>query len=216
MPRLDRRLKTVAKQIRSDVHADIGSDHGHLLVALLRSGRIRHGIAIENKRKPLQNSQHALVGLDAEARFGDGLAMIGKHEADSLSICGMGAQSMVNILGAHSDRVPEQIVLQPNRRPELIRRWAFQQGLHLVSETIAQGHLPYQIMSFKRGCGTDDPAYQDVDHEAALLFGPLTLKQRDREFVRQLEAEFEYLSHFARLNPDSGHRLELIRHVIKR
>lgn len=216
MPKLDLRLTTVATQIRSGLHADIGSDHGHLLVALLRGGRIKRGIAIENKRQPFQNSQHALAGLDAEVRFGDGLAALGKHEADSLSICGMGARTMLHILSTQPDRIPERIVLQPNRRPELIRQWAFRRGFHLISETVAQGHWPYEILSFQRGCGAEDPAYQDVDHRAAMMFGPLTLKKREREFVRQLEAEFEYLIQFKRLSADSSHRLELIRQVIER
>ena len=73
MPRLDERLKTVARQIRSDTHVDVGSDHGHLLLALLKAGRIRKGIAIENKQLPFENSRKTLTGVNAEVRFGSGL-----------------------------------------------------------------------------------------------------------------------------------------------
>ncbi len=38
----------VAEQIRSGTHIDVGSDHGRLLKALLASGRIDRGIAIEH------------------------------------------------------------------------------------------------------------------------------------------------------------------------
>ncbi|MGB1707088.1 MAG: tRNA (adenine(22)-N(1))-methyltransferase TrmK, partial [Rubripirellula sp.] len=98
MPHLDERLKKVAQQIRVTTHVDIGSDHANLLVALLRSGRVKKGIAIENKQQPLLHSQQALVGLDAEVRFADGLDGLLAGEADSLSICGMGAENIVSIL----------------------------------------------------------------------------------------------------------------------
>lgn len=215
MPRLDLRLIAVAKRIRSAVHADIGSDHGNLLVALLQGGHIGRGLAVENKRQPFLNSQLALTGLNAEVRFGDGLGVIDKNEADSLSICGMGGQKMVAILSAHPDRIPPKFVLQPNRRPELIRRWAFEHGFHLTDETIAQGHWPYQIMSFQHGDAEADPAYRDVDFEAAILFGPLLLKQRDPDLLHQLETEFEYLSQFGRLNADGSTRLGLITRLLR-
>ncbi len=74
MPRLDERLKTVARQIRWPIHADIGSDHGHLLKALLSAGRIDCGIAIENKRQPFENSRRTLADLASEVRLAEGFA----------------------------------------------------------------------------------------------------------------------------------------------
>ena len=123
-------------------HADIGSDHANLLVALLRSGRVAKGIAIENKQQPLFHSEAALLGLNAEARLADGLDGLVEGEADSLSICGMGAESIVSILSSHPKRIPELIVLQPNRRADLIRRWGIDSGFHLVDEQIAYAHWP--------------------------------------------------------------------------
>ncbi len=214
MPRLDLRLKAVAKQIRSKVHVDIGSDHAHLLIALLSSGRIEQGIAVENKQQPYQNSKRALAGFNADIRLGDGLNALASNEADSLSICGMGAQSIVDILGSHPDRIPDRIVLQPNRSPELVRQWAIVNHFHLIDETIAHGHWPYQIMSFLRSDDLPDPAYRDVDLEAALLFGPLMLKYRNPDFLGQLKTEYEYLSRFNRLSRETNNRLNLIRDVI--
>lgn len=96
--KLDDRLAAVADQIKSTTHVDIGSDHGSLLVALLNQDRIKFGIAVENKQRPFDNSVRALAGLPAEVRLGDGLNPIEIGEADSLSICGMGAESIRDIL----------------------------------------------------------------------------------------------------------------------
>ena len=216
MPKLDVRLIAVTQQIRSNTHVDIGSDHGGLLASMLGSGRVKYGIAIENKRQPFENSARALAGLPAEVRFGDGLHVLQSGEADSLSICGMGAESMLRILTAFPDRVPDHEVLQPNQKPELIRRWALNAGFHLVDEQIARGHLPYAILSFRRSndCRTMDPAYQNVNQQAALLFGPHVLKRDDRQFDAQLLEEETYWSQFERLEPERRERLEIIRQLL--
>ena len=136
MPKLDQRLIAVTRRIRCKVHVDIGSDHGLLLASLLGSRRIEHGIAIENKQQPWRNSRETLSGLAAEVRLGDGLEALAIGEADSLSICGMGAENMTAILEKHPDRVPAKVVLQPNSRPEIVRQWAWQAGFWLVAEQV--------------------------------------------------------------------------------
>ena len=96
--KLDTRLLTVARQIRSKTHADIGSDHGGLLVWLLGNGRVDFGIAIDDKQVPFENSVRALKNLPCDIRFGDGLNALQKDEADSLSICGIGAEKICCLL----------------------------------------------------------------------------------------------------------------------
>lgn len=220
MPKLDVRLKTVAKQIRTTTHADIGSDHAHLLLAMLKSGRISRGIAIENKRQPFLNSSKALADVDADVRFGDGLSMLSEGEANSLSICGMGAKSIVSILNAFPSRIPSQIIIQPNHEPELVRRWCFDHHFHLAQEQIAKGRWPYHVLRFCRhdslgdsrpGC---DPAYEDIDREAALLFGPLLIKDRDPFLRIQLIDEQKHFRSRAQLTDIAASRLKTIDRLI--
>lgn len=215
MPRLDVRLRAVAELIRAVTHVDVGSDHGGLLVNLLRTERVRRGIAIENKRQPYKNSHAALAGLNADVRFGDGLEVLAAGEADSLSICGMGGQSIARILSEFPDRLPDFIVLQPNRRPELVRQWGLEGSFHLVDEQIARGHWPYTILSYKRADASPDVAYDDVDREAALLFGPLILKRFDDDFAAQLQEEQAYLRGFEQLADESRKRLLVIERILR-
>lgn len=216
MPKLDRRLKVVAQCIRHRVHADIGSDHGHLLAALLASGRIERGIAIENKKQPFENSRATLEGYSAEVRFGDGLAVLHDGEADGLSLCGMGGELIVEILDAAPLRVPKRVVLQPNRRPERVRQWARRAGFHLDAEQVVFGHWPYQVLVLERardGIG-DDPAYEGIDLDAALLFGPLNLKRRDERWLARLREEQSYLEALEKLGEEARQRLDAIRRVL--
>lgn len=217
MPKLDARLIAVTQQIRSATHVDIGSDHGGLLVSMLNSGRIHYGIAIENKQQPYQNSIQALANLNAEVRFGDGLEPLTLGEAESLSICGMGAERMLRILEAFPQRIPNRIVLQPNSHPEIIRDWGLRREFHLLDEQITKGQRPFSILTFNRA-GQDisnDPAYDNVDRQAALLFGPLNLKRNDPALFKRLHEEEAYWSRFDRLEPQGIQRLTLIRNVLQ-
>ncbi|MEO1528832.1 MAG: class I SAM-dependent methyltransferase [Planctomycetota bacterium] len=216
MPKLDQRLKAVAQCIRHRSHADVGSDHGHLLAALLASGRVERGIAIENKKQPLENSRATLQGYPAEVRFGDGLESLRTGEVDGLSVCGMGGETIVEILRRFPDRVPERVVLQPNRRPERVREWGLQAGYRLVEEQIVFGHWPYQIIALQRmdTPKASDPAYDGLDHRAALLFGPLNLKRGDERWFTRLREEREYLRRLDVLGEEARDRLEAINRLL--
>ena len=216
LPHLDARLKKVAQQIRTTVHVDVGSDHANLLVALLKGGRIERGIAIENKQQPWRHSQQALNGLDAEVRLAEGLDGLASGEADSLSICGIGAESIVSILAAHPDRIPPLVILQPNRRSELIRQWGLDSGFHLVDEQMAYGHWPYEILIYRQADTVSDPAFTRVDHEADLLFGPWLLKRREEEFVTRIQEEQQYWQQFATISDQSVSRRDTIERVLQR
>ena len=216
LPHLDARLKKVAQQIRTTVHVDVGSDHANLLVALLKGGRIVRGIAIENKHQPFLHSQQALQGLDAETRFADGLDGLAPGEADSLSICGMGAESIVSILAANPGRIPPLVILQPNRQAELIRQWGIDSGFHLVDEQMAHGHWPYVILIYRKEDAASDPAFTKVDHEADLLFGPWLLKRREEGLVRQIQDEQQYWQQFERISEASVSRRDAIERVLNR
>lgn len=214
MRKLDCRLAAVAEQVTSTTHADVGSDHATLLVHLLKHGRIERGIAIENKRQPYQNSKLALAHLPAETRFGNGLEALRQGEADSLSVSGMGAEKMVRILEAFPNRVPEKVVLQPNRQPEQIRKWALRNEFHLVDEQVAWGHWPYTILQFAKAEGIADPAYRGVSRDAALLLGPLIIKRRDPRFLARLQQERDYFTGFNEPGRAVRQRLSAIETVL--
>jgi tRNA (adenine22-N1)-methyltransferase len=214
----DQRLQAAIKMIRSEVHADIGSDHGLMLFSMLKSGRIERGIAIENKRQPFENSVATLAGLNAEVRLGDGLAALQTGEADSLSICGMGGPKMRQLLQRFPDRLPKQVVVQPNERPELLREWGLNQGFYLVDEQlVVRRNCRFTILNFHQANGNDpDPAYADIDRTVGLEFGPWFLKRRESQFVEMLMEEEAYWNRFERLEPERQQRVELIRMALSR
>ncbi|MFK7768742.1 MAG: tRNA (adenine(22)-N(1))-methyltransferase TrmK [Mariniblastus sp.] len=213
MPKLDARLIAVTKQIRCESHVDIGSDHGLMLVSLLKSGRINRGIAIEKNQLPFENSQRALVGLNAEVRLGDGLAVLKQGEAECLSICGLGSENMARILSAHPERLPDRMVLQPNLRPEVVRKWGRENGFHLTHEHVSRGYWPYAIMTFERA-NLPDPIYDGLDLDAALIFGPYEIRKMDDALVAQLIEEREYWQAKGQLDGKRAVRLAAIERLL--
>ena len=243
--KLDDRLVAVAERIGTDVHVDIGSDHGKLLLWLLKHQRINRGIAIENNQRPFENSTEALrvffaprpsdgvaPGV-AEVRFGDGLAALQPQEADSLSICGLGGRAIVRILSKYPDRVPDQLVVQPNNRPEDVRKWALANGFRLLDEVIVGDEREFIVLAFERHRMNDknqksesrtadlafksnqesdcpDPAYQNVGFDAAILFGPLIIKRNEPALLKQLNEELEYWNQFSELAPPAAKRVKIV------
>ena len=243
--KLDDRLVAVAERIRAKVHVDVGSDHGKLLLWLLKHQRIKRGIAIENNEQPYRNSSEALrvffpprpadgvaSGI-AEVRFGDGLVALQSHEADSLSICGLGGRAIVRILSKHPDRVPEQLVVQPNNRPEDVRQWALASGFRLRDEVVVGDEREFTVLAFERHCKDDknqksesrttdlalkpnqepvcpDPVYHNVDFDAAILFGPLIIKRSEPALLKQVNEELEYWNQFSELAPPAAQRVKIV------
>lgn len=196
---------------------DVGSDHGHLLFSLLKSGRIRHGIAIENKSQPWANSHATLADVKAEVRLGDGLEPLEPGESDSLSICGMGGQSIVRILTRYPERVPHRLVLQPNQDAGMVRRWAFENGYRLIDE-VWVGPRGFDVLVIVRssdtGKKTPDPVYEGLELGAAFLLGPRHLRRRDSAFIDRIRIEREYYSRLAGKTDQVRHRLDCLDYVL--
>ncbi len=203
---LEPRLQAVAQAIEANTHVDIGADHALLPRYLLLSGRVKRIIVVEKSRGPWENSRRALAGLNAEVRLGDGLSALGPGEADSLSLCGMGARLMVRILSAYPDRLPTRLVLQPNNSPEPLRRWALEAGFALVSEQMVEGFWRYCILTLERGACT---AYAGLPLELALRYGPLLLKARHPLLKAGLIEQWHHLGKLAQVEKVRSERAYL-------
>lgn len=208
---------------RVETLVDVGSENAHLLGWLLANRRIHTGIAIENKRRPYEISQNALQSANAKVRFGDGLDVLDPGEADCLSICGMGAKTILKILSTHPDRIPDRIVIQLGDQPELIRSWAIENGYQLLDERLTQGFRFYTALSFRRMNATPliarqsslDLAYLGIDRDIAFTFGPLLIKRRDFQLRKMLESEKTHLQRIRQLDSKGQRRHSITERAIR-
>lgn len=188
---LDARLRAALEFIEADAHADIGSDHARLPIALVREGRAGSCLIVEKTSGPAGVARQAVAraGLSGqiEVREGDGFAPLGRGEVDSASLTGMGANTIEAILNAAGER-PPRLVLQPNTSAAPLRVWARGNGYHLAGEALAPGFWTYAVLSLRRADG-EDPAYDGLPPDLALAWGPQLLKRADALLVGQLRAQ---------------------------
>lgn len=184
----------MAQEVCGPRHADVGTDHGYLPHHLLSAGLVNWVVAVEKNQQPCRLACQTLQGMPAEVRLGDGLGPLKVGEVDSLSLTGMGGLTIVGILQAHPQRVPDRVVVQCNdhQGPELLRRWAWGSGFHIVREHWVAGRRPYLVQSFQRGRGLD-PGYGPF-REVELSYGPLLLRQGGNQMRRALEAKYQSLA----------------------
>ena len=76
--RLSDRLETVVSMVRpAESAADIGTDHGHVPVELVRRGTVKRALAMDVRKGPLSRAEEsvAMAGLEnrIETRLSDGL-----------------------------------------------------------------------------------------------------------------------------------------------
>ncbi|MFK7602844.1 tRNA (adenine(22)-N(1))-methyltransferase TrmK [Deinococcus sp. SM5_A1] len=213
-PTLDARLEAVLEMIRTDVHADIGSDHARLPVRLIREGRAERCIAVELNPGPLEQARRSVARSRLEAqievREGDGFGPILPGELGSASLCGMGAYTIRGILERAGERLPPALVLQPNDSALLIRLWARETGYHVRAERLIAGYWPYPVLRLERAEGAD-LAYEGMPLDAALKYGPLLLRLGGGVICRQIEADIARLQKVAAPGRESWHELETAR-----
>ena len=102
---LSPRLNSVAALVPQDaILADVGTDHGFLPIYLLQRDRIRRAIATDLRQGPLMkamgNAEKYALTDRMSFRLCDGLSKVSSEEADTITIAGMGGETIAAILKA--------------------------------------------------------------------------------------------------------------------
>lgn len=155
------RLSAIAAEVSPGARlADIGTDHAHLPIRLVQDGRIAHAVASDLREGPLAHAQAnaALHGCSAQLdlRLGMGLDQIHPDECDTISIAGMGGETIIAILQAApwTAKGDHVLLLQPMTRTALLRQWLWRHGYSIERETLClEDHRRYVILRV-RGGGT--------------------------------------------------------------
>ena len=183
--KLSARLERVAAQVPAGARlADIGTDHGYLLVALMSRSLISAAVAGEVALTPLRAVQRSVreheLGDRIVVRLADGLAAI--EPADritAISFCGMGGETIRDILARDKARLGgnELLILQPNGGEQPLRQWLMDNGYRIHhEELLRENRFFYEIIVAEPG---EPMRYTDQQ----LYFGPLLLQARGPVFV---------------------------------
>lgn len=178
---LSKRLQALYDMVPEGVAADVGSDHGKLIISLYENGVISHGYAIENKKGPYDRlvkeiTNHGLLN-NVVPMLSDGISDL-PNDVDTVIIAGMGGMNIIKILQAHPSKlknVKTIVVDAHNAIPEM-RRAVCKMGYIIADEDMVhEDDIYYEIIKFIRGeCAyLDDPDFEfgpKLRNEKSALF----------------------------------------------
>ena len=191
------RLERIASLItKKGSVADIGTDHGYLPIYLVKTGKAGKVIACDLRKKPLdkakRNAEAANVSEFIDFRLSDGLDELGKGEAETLIICGMGGFAIRKILNRGLDLGKilkgTECVLSPHTDRESLSRFLYDKGFRIDEEILLHEKAAYYIL-WK--C-TYDGIRRDTS-PAAHAYGALLLRKKEPELKSYLFREEELL-----------------------
>ncbi len=153
--------------------ADVGTDHGKLPVSLLLGGRIASAIGSDIGEGPLahaaRNAQEHGVSL------APGLDAVQPEECDTVSIAGMGGQTIAEILQAApwtADGV-HLLLLQPMTMVYELRQWLWAHGYAIERETpCREERRHYVVLSVRGGAQAKQVPVSQCAFSPALLGAP--------------------------------------------
>ncbi len=140
MRKLKNRLYTVSTLVPNGARvADIGCDHGHLPIYLIKEGISPFCIASDIKEKPLESAKANIEKLNVQnidTRLGAGLSTVSEDEVDCITIAGMGGEVIASILEAAPwvKNNKYTLVLQPMTSADALRRYLSENGFSIEKE----------------------------------------------------------------------------------
>lgn len=171
---LDNRLTALARWVLpGQVMADVGTDHAYLPCYLVEQGICPAAIASDVASGPFERARRTVAeqGLSEqiELRLGSGLSVLRPNEAATIVLSGMGGQLICQLLQAKEAVVAsaQRLILQPQRNPELVRRWLADHGQRIIGDDLARdGKMWYNII-------VSQPGQMETDQDH-LLYGLVT------------------------------------------
>lgn len=158
-PELTPRLACVASMVpHGAVMADIGTDHAHLPVMLVKEGICPHAYACDVAEGPLSRAQenitrHGLV-QQIYTVLADGLAGVEESDVRVVVIAGMGGETIRDILQASAlaKREDVTLILQPMTAYPQLKEYLAQAGWCVQQEqAVQEGEKFYTVLRVVRG-----------------------------------------------------------------
>ena len=180
--------------------ADVGTDHGHVPVELVRRTIVKKAVAMDVRKGPLSRATEniALAGLadKIETRLSDGVAKLQPGEADSVVIAGMGGELIIKILenGRHMWDSVKQWVLSPQSEIFKVRRWLFENGFVIRKEDM--------VLDVRRKKDADsdgktvDPDVLSLSEDSRMLYGDYLIRTKNPVLLTYLKEEEAKLLRF--------------------
>lgn len=206
---ISKRLSMISEMIKPYKRiADVGCDHGYLIIEAFKNSNIEYAIAIDNKIGPLNCAKKNIEKYNYNVKFSlsDGISDV--SEVDAIVIAGMGGLLITKIL-SNKDKLlgVKRLILQANRNNYELRCFLMNNQWKIINEQIVyDDEIYYEIIV----CEKVDKKVLYNDDE--LNYGPILLKNKDSIFINKINNE---INHLKSLNTSSKEVLKKIERLEK-
>ena len=187
MDYLSERLRTIYRMVPEGIVADIGADHGKLMIALFECGVVTHGYAVENKKGPYNRLLKALQERNLEEDivplFSDGIRDL-PQAVHTVIIAGMGGNNIIDILKKYPKKTEQitTLIIDAHTSIPKVRREISNMGFVIADEKmVREDGVFYEIIKFIRA---DKAMYGDKHIE----FGPILRTEKSATFKEKYES----------------------------
>ena len=220
--KLSKRLQTIADFVKKGaVVADIGTDHAHIPIYLIKNNIISKAYACDINKGPLEKAEENInyYGVkNIELRLSNGLEKLKTDEADTVIIAGMGGELITDILekGRRFFESKRKFILSPHTKIDEVRKFLLSNGFEITKEDmcIDEGKF-YTVMEAKY---TEN---KEMYSEAEFLYGKYLIENKHPVLLRFLKKEeAKYISILSNIGlneerkTELRHRLDIIKETI--
>ena len=152
LPSISERLELAASFVRSNSKlADIGTDHAHLPIYLIKRGRISSAIAADIAEGPLARAEQnvRLHGLSGNIKtvLSDGLKNVMEHNPNDITICGMGGETIMQIISdCPAVKDPSiRLICQPQSVIPEFREFILREGFNIIDEGLCHDRGKFYV-----------------------------------------------------------------------
>ena len=209
-----KRIKAVASFIPpAKLIADVGCDHGYLIIEAFLNQNITYAVAIDNKQQPLFSAIRNISSYPfyGQVRFSlsDGLDDL-KEEVEAIILSGIGGINAFEIIQRDLEKVKNaRLIIQANRNIYDLRKGLAQLKFSITKEQIIKdGRYFYEILEFSL---TD---YYPYYTKTELEYGPLLIKERSPVFMEKLKKELSRYQKIALPAQEIQERIKIIEEIL--
>lgn len=211
---ISQRLQAIASFLPpSKSIADVGCDHGFLIIEGFLKYSLEKAVAIDNKPLPLGKAKSNLFGYDFFDRvdfiLSDGLENL-NSEVDAIILAGMGGMTVIGILSKDFSKIGNsRLIVQANRDVMEVRRFLSERDFAIVDEKIIfEDKKYYEICVFEKS--SEAVSYSDKE----LRFGPVLLKKHEDVFLSKLRNDLRILTAISFQTQENQKRIREIKEIL--
>ncbi len=208
---INKRLKTIANFVSDNSNIiDVGCDHAYLSIYLVENKKNTRAIASDINEGPLRIAKSNVEASNLESlikiKLGDGLEPI-EEETDTVIISGMGGITIANMM-CRKDKLKNisKIIISPNNEFYIVRKTLNENGYYVVDEAMVKDRTKYYpIIVFEKG--------QQKYTEDELLFGPILLRTKQKDFIEFYTFLKDNLSSYVKQLTDMNKKEKILEEI---